>query len=235
MFGAGLVMIVSSVFNTIYPRFSALVAQGDEEALRRQYHGATQLMALLILPVAAVLAVFSSDILQFWTGNAEVARNAGPIATLLVIGSAMNGLMTLPYSLQLAYGWTGIGLRIIVALTIVFVPAIWFMATTYGAVGAASVWAALNCAYMAIGVPLTHRRLLKGEAWPWLGDIALPLAPVLLIAGIGRGLIAASMSRPAAIFALLVLIFCATVAAALVSPSIRPWLITQVLRPKVSC
>jgi O-antigen/teichoic acid export membrane protein len=235
MFGAGIVMIGSSVFNTVYPRFSALVAQGDKAALTRQYHGATQLMALFILPVAAILALFSTDILQLWTRNAEIARNAGPVASLLVIGSAMNCLMNLPYSLQLAYGWTGIGLRIALALTVVFIPAIWFMATQYGPVGAAVVWAALNCTYMAIGVPLTHRRLLKGEAGRWFGDIALPLAPVLLITLIGRGLIAGSMSRVTEVFALLALLFCTTTAAALISPLIRPWLVTQVAGPKISC
>src|SRR5258708_1550772 len=98
MFGAGLVMIVSSVFNTIYPQFSALVAQGDEEALIRLYHGATQLMLLLIIPPALVLSLFSVEVLQLWTRNAEVARNAGPIATILVLGTALNGLMLLPYT-----------------------------------------------------------------------------------------------------------------------------------------
>lgn len=235
MFGAGLVMIVGSISNTIYPRFSALVARGDEPALVRLYHGATQLMAVLVLPVAAILAMFSSDILLLWTRNSDVARNAGPIATLLVIGSAVNGLMNVPYSLQLAYGWTSIGLRIAIGLTIVFLPAIWFMATNYGAIGAASMWTALNCVYMAVGIPLTHRRLLKGEELRWFGDIAWPLATVSLIAVIGRGLAAATMAAPLGIFALLGLLFCATGAAALVSPLLRPWVVTQVLRAKTAC
>ena len=136
MFGAGLSMIVTSVFNTAYPRFSALVAQGDEQALVRLYHMSTQLMAVLILPLATVLAFFSTDILQLWTRGSQVAQGAGPIATLSVIGSALNGLMFSPYALQLAYGWTSIGLRITIQFNYhLSVPAIWFMATTYGGVG----------------------------------------------------------------------------------------------------
>ena len=235
VFGVGVVMIVSSVFNIVYPRFSALVARGDEQALARLYHGATQLMAVLILPLAAVLAVFSTDILQLWTRNSEVARNAGPIATLLVIGSALNGLMNLPYSLQLAYGWTSISLRIATCLSIVFVPATWFMATRFGPVAAASMWTALNCVYVAVGIPLTHHYLLRGEALRWFGDIALPLASVSLIALIGRGLVATSISAPAEVVALLGLLFCATAVAALVSPLVRPWLVTQLSRAKAAC
>ena len=78
-------MIVAAVFNTIFPSFSALVAAGNEESLKRLYHRSTQLMAVLILPSATVLALFSTDILQVWTRSDEVAHHAGPIASLLVI------------------------------------------------------------------------------------------------------------------------------------------------------
>jgi O-antigen/teichoic acid export membrane protein len=216
----------------MFPRFSALAA-GTQDALKDLYYRCTQLMAVLILPLAAVLALFSTEILQLWTRNAEVARNAGPIMALLVVGSALNGLMTLPYALQLAHGWTSIGLRIAVFLLIISVPAVWLMAKYYGAVGAAFVWPGLNGIYMLVGVPLTHRRLLKGGAWRWLGEVSLPLVPILLIALIGKGLVADSMSPPVAICTLSVLLFCATGAAALVSPSIRLWLFDQVTRAKI--
>ncbi|MGA9668138.1 MAG: oligosaccharide flippase family protein [Terracidiphilus sp.] len=230
MFGTGLSMIITSVFNTAYPRFSALVAQGDEQALIKLYHRSTQMMAVLILPLAAVLALFSTDILQLWTRNSEVAQGAGPIATLLVVGSALNGLMFLPYALQLAYGWTSIGLRITIGLTIIFVPAIWIMARNYGVLGAASMWPAFNCVYMAIGVPLTHRRLLKGQALRWLGDVGLPFVAALFVALIGRRLAVASMSQPVQIGVIFGLFVCAAGAAVLVSSSIRSWLISQLLR-----
>jgi O-antigen/teichoic acid export membrane protein len=228
MFGAGLSMIVGSVSNTIFPRFSALVVAGNEEALKHLYHRCTQLMAVLILPLAAVLALFSTDILQLWTGNAEVARNAGPIASVLVVGTALNGLMFLPYTLQLAYGWTSIGLRINIFLTVTLVPAIWIMATHYGAVGAASVWVALNCIYMAIGVPLTHRRLLRGETSRWLAeDVGLSLTAGLLVAGLGRALITRPMSPGVAIVSISFVFFGALVAAAFAAPQIRSRLLAE--------
>jgi O-antigen/teichoic acid export membrane protein len=233
MFGTGLSMIVTSVFNTVFPRFSALAA-GNESALKDLYYRCTQLMAVLILPVAALLALFSTEILLLWTRNAEVARNAGPIMALLVIGSALNGLMTLPYALQLAYGWTSIGLRIAVFLFIFSVPAVFLMAKHYGAVGAACVWPGLNGIYMLIGIPLTHRRLLKGGARRWWGEVGLPLVPILLIVLIGKGLVADSMSPLVAICTLSMLLFCATCGAALVSPSIRPWLFDHAMRAKIS-
>ena len=165
--GSGLTMMTAVMSNTIYPRFSALVELADEDALCRLYHRATQLMALMVMPVAAVLAFFSIEVLHLWTGNYDIAIHAGPIATVLVIGSALNALMYLPYTLQIAYGWTSIGLKITVSLTIVSVPMLWFMAKRYGPIGAAFVWLFLNVVNMLVAVPLTHRRVLRRQMPRW--------------------------------------------------------------------
>ena len=95
--------------------------------------------------------------------------------------------MNLPYALQLSHGWTRIGLAINTVFIVTLVPAIVLMTRHYGAAGAASVWLGLNAIYMIIGVPLTHRRLLKGEAFRWFAkDVGVPLAGTLVIAGSAR-------------------------------------------------
>jgi O-antigen/teichoic acid export membrane protein len=228
MFGTGLSMMVTSVFNTIFPRFSALVAARDEEALKQLYHGATQLMVVLVVPVAALLALFSSDVLLLWTRNAEIARNAGPIASVLLVGTAINGLMNLPYALQLAHAWTSLGLHINIFLTMTLVPAIWYMATHYGPVGAAAVWVALNAIYMFIGVPLTHRRLLKREMTRWFAeDVAPATGAVLLVTGLGRAYFSTAMRPMAEFAALSIVLLAALMAGALAAPEIRRQVLTR--------
>jgi O-antigen/teichoic acid export membrane protein len=228
MFGAGLVMIVSSVFNTSYPRFSALVARGDEQELIRIYHGATQLMAVLLLPLAAEIALFSSDILQLWTRNSEVAHNAGPIATLLVIGTAINGLMNLPYALQLAYGWTSIGLKITAFMSVIVVPALWFAAAHYGPVGAACVFVGLQSTNMLIGLPITHRRLLRHELTRWIyQDVGPPLGASVLIVGLARVAMSRRLSPLAVLSTLFAVLLAAMAAAAFVAPLIRRRLLSK--------
>lgn len=229
MFGTGLSMIVGSVFNTIYPRFSALAAAGNEDALKHLYHRCTQLMAVLLLPLAAVLALFSTEILQLWTRNAEIARNAGPIASILVLGTALGGLMFLPYTLQLAYGWTSISLKIAVFLTVLVVPAMWFMATRYGPVGAAFVWLGLHSINLLIGVPLTHRRLLQHEMSRWVfHDIVPPLLAAAVVAGLGRALIVGRMSPWATSASSSVVLLAALATAAGVAPLIRRPLLAKI-------
>ena len=233
MFGSGLSMIVTSVFNTIFPRFSALAAVNEEE-LRNLYFRSTQLLAVLIFPLAAVMSVFSNQILQIWTRNAEIARNAGPIMTLLVIGSALNGLSNTPYALQLAYGWTSLPLRINIFIAAISVPGAWLLANHFGPLGAACVWPGLNVIYMVIAVPLTHRRLLKGEAVRWYAEAALPLVAILPIVFLGRVVVTNSMSMFSTVVTLMALLLFATGGAAFISPSIRPWLLNQLERAKMA-
>lgn len=229
---SGLYMIITPVFNAIFPRFSALAARGDEEVLILAYHRGTQLMAVLVLPVAIVVMLFSQDILLLWTGSIEAARNAAPIASVLVVGTALNGLMNLPYALQLAYGWTGIGLRINTAFIITLVPATIFLATRYGAVGAATVWVALNAIYMAIGIPLTHRRLLKGEGRRWFTqDVGLPLVGAILVGWVGRGLIVGPMSPLLAAVSLSAVLIIALASTVLAADHVRLWVLSQLSRP----
>ena len=71
--------------------------------------------------------------------------------------------MHLPYALQLAHGWTRIGLQFAAFKIAVFLPLLVFAASLYGAVGGAAVGVLLNASYLALGVPLSLRRLLRGR------------------------------------------------------------------------
>jgi len=229
VFGTGLVSIVTSVFNTIFPQFSALVARGEEESIIHLYHKGTQLMLLLIVPLTAVLALFSVEVIQLWTRNPEVARNAGPIATILVLAAAVNAVMFLPFTLQLAYGWTSLGLKITVFLTVIVVPAVWVMARHYGAIGAAYVFLGLQVINLLIGVPLTHRRLLRHEMTKWfLQDIAPPLAASVLVVGLARMFVSTPMPPLLTLGMLLLVLIAALLAALSVAPQIRCSLLAKI-------
>ncbi len=186
----GLQIIISPIFEATFPRLSALVARGERQPVELIYHEASQLMAVLILPAAGLLAFFSFDIVYVWTGQVETARAVAPIASLLAVGTAINGVMHLPYALQLAHGWTSLGLRITIAKVIVFLPLLLLVAARLGPVGAAGVWVLVNASYMVVALPLTHRRVLPGHAGAWLiRDVLLPLVAVLGVLLLARALV----------------------------------------------
>lgn len=173
---SGLYVLISPVFNVIYPRMTTLVASGNTTGLTDLYRLGTRLLATVLFPTAMLLAVYSQDLVYIWTGNPDIASRVAPVISLLVIGSALNGVMFFPYALQLAYGMTWIPLTINIVLMCFLLPLIIFLAQTYGALGGAGAWLTSQVVYLMIGPWLTHRYILKKLASKWLiNDVGVPL------------------------------------------------------------
>jgi O-antigen/teichoic acid export membrane protein len=183
---SGPLIVAGCVFNVLFPRMSAAVSAGAKNAVSRSYHRGAQLMAVLILPTAAIVCLFPFEILRLWTGNSETAASAAPIVRVMMAGSAINALLYLPYSLQLAYGWTKLPLAAGLIAISILIPLLFPMAKYFGLVGAASIWVMLNILNLAIVVPIMHRRLLPGETWRYYSDVGWPLLGAVATTAIGR-------------------------------------------------
>ncbi|MEI8166150.1 MAG: oligosaccharide flippase family protein, partial [Chloroflexales bacterium] len=176
MVANGLYSLIGPIFTVFFPSFTRLVTLHDDVELRRLYHQSCQFMSVVILPVTIVIAFFSYEILLLWTGNQRMAETTHLLVSLLVIGTALNGLMNLPGALQLAYGWTSLTFYQNLISVFILVPLTIWATLTYGAVGAAVIWISLNASYILIGIQIMHTRLLKGEKLAWyLQDVGLPL------------------------------------------------------------
>lgn len=174
---AGLGRMVQPMFTALYPRFSRLVAFNDETTLRKLYHLSSQYLAVVIAATAAVLIFFSYDVLLLWTGSTIVADKTALPLSLLVLGSALNGLINIPYALQLASGWTQLALTLNTASLLLGIPLCLWAVPHYGMTGAALLWLMTNLVSFTIGIPLMHRRLLHGEMRHWYLRDNLP--PIL--------------------------------------------------------
>jgi O-antigen/teichoic acid export membrane protein len=107
-----------------------------------------------------------------------LSERGAPILALLVLGNAFNGVIAMPYSLQLAAAWASLPLQINIAALFIFTPATYVLAMRYGAIGGALTWCALNFGYILLTPQLMHRRLLKDQKIAWyLKDLA-PVAVV---------------------------------------------------------
>ena len=164
----GLAYVVLPIFEAVFPRFSALVADGGEPAaLVRLYHRTSQLVTVLLLPVALCAAFFASNLIWVWTGSMDAATKAGPLLALLVVGSTLNGLVNVPYALMLATGWTRLPLLLNLGAVVLLLPLLLILVSRYGAVGAAVIWSAVNVGYLLVGVTALHRKYLIGELSRW--------------------------------------------------------------------
>jgi O-antigen/teichoic acid export membrane protein len=179
---SGLLIVTVPIFTSVFPRFSQIVAQGDEQNLIEVYHKSCQILAVVLLPIAVMLSLFSKDILLLWTGNSVLAEKTHLLVSFLTIGTACNGLMNVPYAMQLAYGWTKLAIYINIAAISLLIPLLFWLTNIYGAVGAASIWAILNVGYVLIGIRFMHLRLLKKELARWyLDDVIKPLFGAMFV------------------------------------------------------
>ncbi|MBN1877085.1 MAG: oligosaccharide flippase family protein [Anaerolineae bacterium] len=219
---SNLLIVAYPVNYAVFPRFSQLVSQGDEESLKKLYHLSCQLSSVLVLPAAIVLSLFAPEILLLWTGDPATAANTAPLVGLLTIGTALNGLMGLPYLLQLAYGWTKLTLYTNGIAILFMVPLMLGLTSRYGAWGGAAVWVILNSGYVLIELPLMHRRLLRGEQWRWyFEDVGLPMVGSLCVVALGKWILQTDM-LPLGTFLVLALIALLSLgAAAMLAPKLR--------------
>jgi O-antigen/teichoic acid export membrane protein len=143
-----------------------------------------------------VLALFSYDILLIYIGKEEIAVNTYILLSLVAVGNGLNSLIWLPYSLQLAHGWTKLAFYINLVMIFFLVPLMVFGVYQYGAVGGATAWVILNVSYFFTSIQMMHRRILKGEQWKWyFEDLALPFVVAISVAGIGKILLPVGGTR----------------------------------------
>jgi len=139
------------------------------------YRVSGRLLAAVSFPVAMVIAVAGEDLIRLWTGNPRLAESVAPLAALLAIGTALHGIMYIPYALQLAEGKIFIPLAITFTLLAITIPVTISLALHYGALGGALAWVLLHLLYVALGTWLMHRFIGRWAGFPWLArEIGIP-------------------------------------------------------------
>ncbi len=223
-----LYLLVVPVTTAFYPRFTEHVTQGDDTALISAYHQSAQLVTVLMGAAGVILMFFGDRVLLLWTSDAALTRQVGPLLSVLALGTLLNGLMWVPYQIQLAHGSTSLVIKVNALAVSVFAPAIILVVPAYGAIGAAWVWVALNCGYLIFFVYFMHRRLLRAEKWRWYrDDVGVPLAAATATAILLRWVLPTDQSR---LGVLVLSSACVLMAAALTAPLVRKQLAHSVLR-----
>lgn len=214
--------LVAPLSTALFPRFVQMFARKDTESLARLYHAGCQALSVIILPVGLVMAVFAPEVMLLWTRDATTAAHTARLLAWLVGGFVCNGIMTLPFSLQTAAGWTRLTLIVSAVWAATIVPLLLVMTRLYGPEGAAMVWFLMNFSHLFVVVPFVHRRLLRGELARWyLQDLARPALAAGLVVLLLRLLPPFGGSRIGGALWLIVVWFCAASAAMLVSPQAR--------------
>lgn len=184
---------VAPITQAFFPRFTQLMQKEDSVGLTAAYHTAAQLVTVLLGSATVILMLFGNDILALWTGDNSLAESTYRLVAVLSLGGLLNGLMTIPYNLQLSAGWTGLMIKINLVVVLIVIPALLWVVPGYGAIGAAWIWVFINAAYVVVAIQLMHTRLLPGEKLRWyLWDVCIPLFAILATALLLRSILPVS-------------------------------------------
>jgi len=146
---------------------------------------------------------------------------------VLALGTLLNGLMWIPSQMQLAHGWTSLGVIINSVTVLVFIPAILWIVPQYGAIGAAWIWVALNAGYVFIGIHFMYHRILCNEKWVWyFVDILFPLISASITAMACQFIMPDQPGLISGIFMVLMSSLAVVVVTCLSAPLIRKQLIS---------
>ena len=173
----GVNQVSSPISQAILPRMTYLLSQGKEQDMLILYKKSTQFMAVIMLPLTGMIALFSTELLFAWTDNNEAAEWGGPILFWFSLGNGILAISAFQYYLQYAYGQLKMHVIYSSISAIIQIPIIVYVAFEYGALGVALVWFALRGVAFLIWTPIVHNKFAPGIHWSWLSR---DIAPILI-------------------------------------------------------
>lgn len=202
----GISQIGAPISQAILPRMTYLLSQGDEQGMVLLYRQSTQLMAVIILPLTAIIAFFSAELLFAWTGDRHAAEWAGPVLFWFALGNGILAIGAFQFYLQFAHGKLKMHVIFNSIAAAVQIPLIIYVAYRYGVMAVAVTWFVLRLLSFIVWTPIVHKKFAHGIHWSWLlGDIgpSFAMTSVLLIVLMGLGIPFEHMSRLLIIAALI--------------------------------
>ena len=182
LFANGILIVNGPLSSALMPRLANLEAQGKQKDLIQLYRNATQFVAVLVGATVTSLAFCSEELLNAWTGDASLAKYAGPIVSLYAWGNGILAVSAFPYYLQYAKGDLSLHLVGNIVFFLLFTPAIIVCAYKYGGLGAGGVWLGMNMITFIVWLPFVNRKFAPGINFQWyFNDILKIIIPILLV------------------------------------------------------
>ena len=224
-----LFIVTGSIFSVTFPMLTELATASDRTRLNAFYHQACQGVSIAILPISAVIAFFSPELLLLWTRNPHIAAQGHMILTICIVGNVFNCLLSLPYTIQLAFGWTRVAIISNFASLLLVFPLILLLFPRFGSLSGPITWSVINFGLLVAQTSVLHHKALRSEAKKWyLVDAGLPLLASFLTVAAIRQAIPALENRWTITAVIFGAWFVATLVTITVLPDIRRWLLQAI-------
>lgn len=176
-----LVVIVSGAITSlsgpisqaVQPRMTYLLSIGKEPEMLNLYRGATQLVTLVAMSVALMVAFYDEPLMYAWTGSETASKWAGDVLFWYALGNGALAILAFQYYLQVAHGKLKLHVQGATLSAVIDVPVMIYVAMNYGALGAGIAWFALRVLWILFWTPIVHHKFAPGIHWKWLiNDVA---------------------------------------------------------------
>lgn len=179
-----LTKLFTPIFNTAYPRLSTLFHEGDQKNLIATYHKFSLILSVIIVPAFITIIIFSKQVLLVWTNDVLLSESTHLILSIMCIGTLLNGLVNIPYAMQLAGGWTKLNIILNLMSALLIGPLLYVLVNYFGAPGGASAWMIINIMFFIIMPWYTHVRFMPKEFKNWLFLDVMTVISICLVSSL---------------------------------------------------
>lgn len=175
-------LVVIPITLAIYPKLTFFVSKQEIEEVKNYFHKFSYLVAIIAVPIAICVAIYSYEIVYLWTNDILVAKSVENVVKILSIGGLFLCLQLFPFYLALANGYTKINIYTGIVGLCIIIPLIIYSTQKFGLLGVSFPWFIINLlSFFIISFVVIHK-FLKSEIRKWfLQDILLPIFTVLII------------------------------------------------------
>jgi O-antigen/teichoic acid export membrane protein len=139
-------VIPAALTSALFPRLAATLKVDSDAALALSLR-CMKLVASVLIPICAVIALGSYYGLSLWLGH-DFAEKSWAIVSVMSLGLIFNGIAFVPFATIQASGDAKITALIHISELLVYIPLLFLSLHFLGVIGAAAVWV------MRVGVDL---------------------------------------------------------------------------------
>lgn len=179
----GIFVFVSPISVALLPRFTALYSNSKGLEATHLFAKVNLFVAIFVFSFMANMVFYARELIWIWTGNLNLAKNAGFFLPPLSFSFAMLALASMSYDVAIANGYTKLNNILgIVSLTITM-PGYWIATKYFGGLGAAYVYCFVQTTITFIYIYFINKNFLQIKIQDLIfKKIVSPLIMALIIA-----------------------------------------------------
>lgn len=178
-----LVVIITPISTALLPRFTSQYADKKNKEAALLFNKSALLISILVFVVFAILSFFAKEIVWVWTGKIEIAKKTYSLVPVISLAYAMLALQLLPFNIAIANGYTKLNNILGLTSLLITIPGYWLLTKRLGAMGAASLFCAVQIITTFIYIYYINKKFLKLNIFHdvYLKHILRPISVALIL------------------------------------------------------